>query len=44
MVEAAMPTLDEARSPLSRFQGMIRERRPQHDTWIETAARGLLAS
>jgi len=43
-VEAAVPTLDEARSLLSRFQAMIRERRPDLDTWIETAAHSLLAS
>jgi transposase len=43
-IEAAVPTLDEARSLLSRFQAMIRERRPDLDTWIETAAHSLLAS
>lgn len=36
---------DEARSLLSRFQGVIRERRrPDLDTWIEAAARSLLSS
>ncbi|AWB22696.1 hypothetical protein DA075_18785 [Methylobacterium currus] len=39
-----MPTFDEARSPLSRFQAMVRERRQDHDTWTETAARSLLMS
>lgn len=44
-IEAAVPALDEARSLLSSFQTMIRERRPPDlDTWIDTAARGLLAS
>ena len=44
-IEAAVPALDEARSLLSGFQTMIRERRPPDlDTWIDTAARGLLMS
>ena len=44
-IEAAVPALDEARSLLSGFKTMIRERRPPDlDTWIDTAARGLLAS
>ncbi|MEE7479141.1 ISL3 family transposase [Methylobacterium hispanicum] len=44
-IEAAVPALDEARSLLSGFQTMIRERRPPDlDTWIDTAARGLFAS
>jgi transposase len=43
-VEAAVPALDEARSLLSGFQVMIRERWPDLDTWIEMAARSLLAS
>ena len=44
-VEAEVPTLDEARSLLSRFQAMIRERRCLDlDGWIEVAAHGLLAS
>ena len=44
-IEAAVPALDEARSLLSGFQTMIRERRPPDlDTWIDTAAHGLLAS
>ncbi|GJE18241.1 hypothetical protein AIGOOFII_2964 [Methylobacterium marchantiae] len=38
-IEAEVPTLDEARSLLSRFQTMIRERRrPDVDVWIEAAA------
>lgn len=45
MIEAEVPTLDEARFLLSRFQAMIRERRrPDLDTWIEAAARSLLSS
>lgn len=44
VIEADVPTLDEARSLLSRFQAMIRERRPDVDAWIESAASGLLAS
>ncbi len=45
MIEAAVPALDEARSLLSGFQTMIRERRaPDLDTWIDQAARGLLVS
>jgi len=44
-IEAAVPALDEARSLLSGFQTMVRERRPPDlDRWIDTAARGLLAS
>ncbi len=44
-IEAAVPALDEARSLLSGFQNTIRERKsPDLDTWIDTAARGLLAS
>jgi len=44
-IKAAVPALDEARSLLSGFQAMIRERRPLDlDTWIDTAAHGLLAS
>ena len=44
-IEAEVPTLDEARTLLSRFQAMIRERRrPDLDVWIEAAASGLLAS
>ncbi|MGH1574301.1 ISL3 family transposase [Methylobacterium sp. P31] len=43
-IEAAVPALDEARSLLSGFQAMIRERRPDLDTWIEMAACSLLAS
>lgn len=44
-IEAAVPALDEARSLLSGFQTMIRERKPPDlDRWIDTAARGLLAS
>ncbi|CAO4164498.1 Transposase IS204/IS1001/IS1096/IS1165 DDE domain-containing protein [Methylorubrum extorquens] len=43
-IEAAAPALDEARSLLSGFQTMVRERRPPDlDRWIDTAARGLLA-
>ncbi|MCP1538091.1 transposase [Methylorubrum extorquens] len=37
--------IDAARSLLSRFQTMIRERRrPELDAWIEAEARSLLAS
>ena len=44
-IEAAVPTLDEARSLLSGFQAMICERRPpDFDAWIDTAAHRLLAS
>lgn len=44
-IEVEVPMLDEARSLLSRFQGVIRERRrPDLDTWIEAAARSLLSS
>lgn len=44
-IEAAVPALDEARSLLSGFQAMIREGKPRElDTWIDTAAGGLLAS
>lgn len=44
-IEAAVPALDEARSLLSGFQNIIRERKsPDLDTWIDTAAGGLLAS
>ena len=44
-IEAEVPTLDEARFLLSRFQAMIRERRrPDLDTWIEAADRSLLSS
>ena len=44
-IEAEVPMLDEARALLSRFQAMIRERkRSDLDTWIEAAARSLLAS
>lgn len=44
-IEAAVPALDEARSLLSGFQAMIRERRHLDlDTWTDTAACGLLAS
>ncbi|KQO88852.1 transposase [Methylobacterium sp. Leaf91] len=44
-IEAEVPTLDEARSLLLRFQTMIREwRRSDLDVWIEAAARSLLAS
>ncbi|WP_279596808.1 ISL3 family transposase [Methylobacterium sp. J-001] len=44
-IEAEVPRLDEARTLLSRFQAMIRARgRPDLDTWIEAAARSLLAS
>lgn len=42
-IEAAVPTLEEACSLLSGSQTIIRERRPPDlDTWIDTAARGLL--
>ncbi|CAM3263759.1 ISL3 family transposase ISMex26 [Methylobacterium mesophilicum] len=44
-IEGEVPRLDEARALLSRFQTMIRERRRSDlDTWIEAAARSLLAS
>lgn len=44
-IEAEVPALDEARSLLSRYQAMIRERRRSDlDTWIEAAARSLLYS
>lgn len=44
-IEAEVPALDEARSLLSRFQAMIRERKQSDlDTWIEAAARSLLSS
>lgn len=44
-IEAEVPMLDEARSLLSRFQAMIRERRRLDlDLWIEAAARSLLSS
>jgi transposase len=44
-IEAAVPALDEACLLLSGFQAMIRERKPPAlDTWIDTAAGGLLAS
>ena len=44
-IEAAVPALDEARSLLSRFQAMIRNRRrPDLEAWIEGAAGRLLAS
>ncbi|MHB2205601.1 ISL3 family transposase [Methylobacterium sp. CM6257] len=44
-IEAAVPAPDEARSLLSGFQVMIRERRPPDlDAWIDLAARSLLAS
>ena len=44
-IEAAVPALDEARSLLFGFQNIIRERKsPDLDTWIDTAAGGLLAS
>ena len=44
-IDAEVSTLDEARSLLSRFQAMIRERRrPDLDTWIEAAARSFLSS
>lgn len=44
-IEAAVPALDETRSLLSGFQNIIRERKsPDLDTWIDTAAGGLLAS
>lgn len=44
-IETQLPALDEARSLLSRFQTMIRERRrPDLDLWIEAAAGSLLAS
>ncbi|CAO4152927.1 ISL3 family transposase ISMex26 [Methylorubrum aminovorans] len=44
-IEAAVQALDEARSLLSGFQALVRERRPPGlDRWIDTAARGLLAS
>ena len=44
-IEAAVQALDEARSLLAGFQAMIRERRTHDlDTWIDTAARSLLAS
>ncbi|MGE7157376.1 ISL3-like element ISMex26 family transposase [Methylorubrum rhodesianum] len=44
-IEAAVPALDEARSLLAGCQAIIRERRTHDlDTWIDTAARSLLAS
>lgn len=44
-VATKVSMLDEARSLLSRFQAMIRERRcPDLDGWIEVAARGFLLS
>ena len=44
-IETTVPALDEARTLLCGFQTMIREGKPRElDTWIDTAARGLLAS
>lgn len=44
-IEAVILALDEASSRLSDFYTMIREWRPPDlDTWIDTAARGLIAS